>query len=183
MDGLWSRAAGELEKVHLYIYIWCCVVRGMLYCICAFSKCILGDPDVVCDILPDPFRMHNKSQPKANIPSPALHPPWQLDTERGPWPVLCCEISWSQTAFRSGKGWKWPQQSTFQLSSQSWSAAAPREHSIPSTMPGLAVGSPSCTLPYREPGKLFLFPPSLSKAPFSGLCSVLEFSLRSGSRL
>lgn len=84
MDGLWSRAAGELEKVHLYIYIWCCVVRGMLYCICAFSKCILGDPDVVCDILPDPFRMHNKSQPKANIPSPALHPPGSLTRREDP---------------------------------------------------------------------------------------------------
>lgn len=130
-----------------------------------------------------PFQNAQQKPTQSKHPFSCSAPSWQLDTERGPWPVLCCEISWSQTAFRSGKGWKWPQQSTFQLSSQSWSAAAPREHSIPSTMPGLAVGSPSCTLPYREPGKLLLFPPSLSKAPFSGLCSVWEFSLRSGSRL
>lgn len=50
---------------------------------CLF-KCILGDCDVIHDVLPDPFRMHDKNRPKGNIPSSALHPPWQLDPETGP---------------------------------------------------------------------------------------------------
>lgn len=67
-NGLWSRAAGDSEKV--YLYIWYCIIRYMLYCLCAFFKCILEVCDVVHDILPYPSRMHDKTQPKANIPSP-----------------------------------------------------------------------------------------------------------------
>lgn len=103
---------GQLESSRKYIYIciWYCVVRYMLYCICAFSKCILGDLDVVHDILPDPFRMHDKNQPKGNIPSPALHPPWQLDPERGPcwyFAVTFPGVSW---LFGVGRAENYPSQ-------------------------------------------------------------------------
>lgn len=67
-NGLPSRAAGDFEKV--YLYIWYRMIRYMLYCICAFFKCILEVRDVIHDILPCPFRMRDKNQPKVNIPSP-----------------------------------------------------------------------------------------------------------------
>lgn len=62
---------GQLEilRKYIYIYIWYRIIRYMLYCICAFFKCILEVCDVVHDILPYPFRMHDKNQPKVNIPS------------------------------------------------------------------------------------------------------------------
>lgn len=41
----------------------------MLYCKRAFLKRILKVDDVIHDILPCPFRMHNKSQPKVKTPS------------------------------------------------------------------------------------------------------------------
>lgn len=49
--GLWSRAAGDFEEVY-FIFIWYRIIRYMLYCICAFFKCILEVCGVVHDILP-----------------------------------------------------------------------------------------------------------------------------------
>lgn len=69
-NGLRSREAGDFEKV--YLYIWYHIIRYMLYCICAFFKCILEVHGVVHDILPYLFRMHDKNQPKVNIPSPTV---------------------------------------------------------------------------------------------------------------
>lgn len=61
-NDLRSRAVGDVEKV--YLYIWYCIIRYMLYCQRAFLKRILKVHDVIHDILPCPFRMHDKSQPK-----------------------------------------------------------------------------------------------------------------------
>lgn len=55
----------------------------MLYCICAFFKCILEVRDVVHDILPYLFEMQDKTQPKALIPSPAA---WRGRSRSSPAP-------------------------------------------------------------------------------------------------
>lgn len=116
-----------------------------------------------------------KTNPKeTQIPCPALHPPWQLDPERG----LClCEVSCTQTAFRSGKGWQLPWQSAFQLSRQSWCVAVPGSTASPEPWQDLPWEPLAAPCPTESQGSLSVFSLSVLEVKHPWRCTLLCFKV------